>query len=335
MYKKLTIENFRGIKSASFDDLRQFNIIIGKNNSSKTSILESIYLLCGPTNTELLTQTNRHRNFHMVFADLLRVFFYRLDINKNIKFTAELDTYNEKRSLEIKMNMSNPTEIPGQRKIANPQSLNSLIFKFVMQKADKKPTETTSTIELHRGKLEFKSSPHHEGLINGAYMNSSNITFVTDMIEKLDKVIFLKQLDIVIKIMKQIEPNLINITIGNNNVIFADIGLEHVVPINILGASFVYLLSVIISIMNIPNGVLLIDNVETYFGMPMVELFWTSIFRLGKEFNVQVIATTSSSDTLKTFHSAMTKVGKINNDVKAIKIDKTADVIKTGNALNI
>ena len=43
--EKLIIENFKGIKSASIEFSKNINIIIGKNNTGKTSILEALSLL--------------------------------------------------------------------------------------------------------------------------------------------------------------------------------------------------------------------------------------------------------------------------------------------------
>lgn len=40
----LEIENYRGIKQAKLTDFRDINVIVGKNNTGKSTILESIYL---------------------------------------------------------------------------------------------------------------------------------------------------------------------------------------------------------------------------------------------------------------------------------------------------
>lgn len=43
MISEIEIENFKGISNFKIDDLKQFNILIGKNDSSKTTILESLF----------------------------------------------------------------------------------------------------------------------------------------------------------------------------------------------------------------------------------------------------------------------------------------------------
>jgi AAA15 family ATPase/GTPase len=41
-FTSLKIENFRGIKSLEMSDLGRVNVLAGKNNSGKTSVLEAI-----------------------------------------------------------------------------------------------------------------------------------------------------------------------------------------------------------------------------------------------------------------------------------------------------
>jgi len=45
MLAKLSIQNFKGIKTCDVDDLRRINLFIGKNDSGKSTILEAAYYL--------------------------------------------------------------------------------------------------------------------------------------------------------------------------------------------------------------------------------------------------------------------------------------------------
>ena len=42
--EKIKIENYRGIKNGSIEDLGDINVFLGKNGSGKSTILESIFL---------------------------------------------------------------------------------------------------------------------------------------------------------------------------------------------------------------------------------------------------------------------------------------------------
>ncbi len=61
MFKNIKIENFRCFKSFELQQLGRINLLVGENNSGKTSILEAIQLLCSPTNLEPLSEMMIHR----------------------------------------------------------------------------------------------------------------------------------------------------------------------------------------------------------------------------------------------------------------------------------
>ncbi|RLI82778.1 hypothetical protein DRP04_03195 [Archaeoglobales archaeon] len=44
MIKSISVRNYRGIRSCELDDLKKANVFIGRNNSGKSSLLESLYL---------------------------------------------------------------------------------------------------------------------------------------------------------------------------------------------------------------------------------------------------------------------------------------------------
>jgi AAA15 family ATPase/GTPase len=53
MFRRLDIENFRGIRKAEISDLSRINLFFGKNNCGKSSVLESIFLITGQSNPVL------------------------------------------------------------------------------------------------------------------------------------------------------------------------------------------------------------------------------------------------------------------------------------------
>jgi len=54
MLKSLKIQNFRCFQNFELSDLGQINLLVGTNNSGKTSILEAIQLLTSPSILESL-----------------------------------------------------------------------------------------------------------------------------------------------------------------------------------------------------------------------------------------------------------------------------------------
>ncbi len=76
--ENIKIEGFRGIQELTISDLGMVNLIVGKNNCSKTSVLESIFLLTGAGSPEIIFKINSLRNLVFVEAEDLRLIFNNL-----------------------------------------------------------------------------------------------------------------------------------------------------------------------------------------------------------------------------------------------------------------
>jgi len=44
MIKSIFVRNYRGIRCCKLENLKRVNVFIGRNNSGKSSLLESLYL---------------------------------------------------------------------------------------------------------------------------------------------------------------------------------------------------------------------------------------------------------------------------------------------------
>jgi len=65
MLKSLKIENFRGFKSFELQHLGRVNLLVGANNSGKSSILEAIQILCSRRNMGSLMQLMNYRGEYL------------------------------------------------------------------------------------------------------------------------------------------------------------------------------------------------------------------------------------------------------------------------------
>ena len=58
MFECLKIRNFRGFNELKIDQLSDINLIAGRNNVGKTSLLEAIFLLAGAGNAQMAVNIN-------------------------------------------------------------------------------------------------------------------------------------------------------------------------------------------------------------------------------------------------------------------------------------
>jgi recombinational DNA repair ATPase RecF len=62
--ENITIHQFRGLKEVELKDLGQINLLVGVNNSGKTSVLEALSIYCNPLDLRnwISTATAREGN---------------------------------------------------------------------------------------------------------------------------------------------------------------------------------------------------------------------------------------------------------------------------------
>ena len=82
----LNIKNFRGVKDLELENLLTINIIVGDNNSGKTSILEAISLLENPDSVRnmLVNAAKRDSNNVSKFELFLEMFPKGQNENRSI-----------------------------------------------------------------------------------------------------------------------------------------------------------------------------------------------------------------------------------------------------------
>ena len=117
MFKNFRVRNFRGLYDLSIEKTGHINLIAGRNNSGKTTLLEAIFLLSGWGNPELVQNINAHRGMASAFgsAETLRNFFWKplfsaLDIEKKVEISGRFAPLGQ-LDLKIALSQAKTTEI--------------------------------------------------------------------------------------------------------------------------------------------------------------------------------------------------------------------------------
>ena len=98
MLRSLNLKNFRSFKQFSMTGLGRVNLLVGTNNSGKTSVLEAINILSAEGRLEVVWDTLTRRGERQVLeVDVSGRRFHEMDI-RNLFFGHELD---QKIVLEI------------------------------------------------------------------------------------------------------------------------------------------------------------------------------------------------------------------------------------------
>ena len=316
-FNNISIYNFRGIDDAKLEGLADLNLVVGKNNSGKSSILEAFFVLSGMSNPQVLLDINFIRNLKLNNDNDFRYVFKNLNLAKPIELSGEVDNVprlckimpykDNERSIILPQNNISPKQasleaslspfkfpssslIPETPRLENKgRAVDGLVISF---KNEESPEEH-AYISLKSGKIEVPKAYEEE--LSARYLNSQSILMgmidVSPMVKK-------KQIKELVNILKEIEPQLNDIQIVNDNEIYCDVGKAELLPIGIMGDGMRRILGVLSAMYDMTGGVLLLDEVENGLHYSSLKVFWKAVLMLQKKLDVQIIATTHSYEAL-------------------------------------
>ncbi len=309
MFKRIIIDNFRGIKHIEIDQFQQINLLVGKNNSGKSTILEAIFLNIGAMNTDLPLRINAFRNYERIDDITFRSFFHNLEINNPIRIYSSLEKPRQKRELIIKPHLISEKNgkvidieniLSSEDSSESKQRIDGLEHRLKLWKNGNKSSKTHTAFLKQEGVGARMIQPsNYKETLSGTILTSR--IFPLDNAKRLARIQFEKNEKKLIHILQQIEPELTDIKILDKDYIFADINKKNLIPIAFLGDGINRLLSYLLAIYENPDSVILIDEIENGFHHKSLNVLWKAIFSASKELNVQIFATTHSWENVKSF----------------------------------
>lgn len=327
-YQDLTIENFRGIEKLQITNLKRVNLLVGKNNCGKTSVLEALFLLSGMSNPQLPVNIHIFRDLILTRDEDFSFMFRDLDFTIPITISGILD--NKKRKLTIRPLYS--------------RYKPKIIEKHVepVTQPDFMPS-STSLVQIVEGlELKFMNGPNQqfsatislkekESQLKGKYSENLSCSFINpktsmnQMDKHVEGLLVQKELDRVIAILQGIEPQLSDIRLGAGSMIWVDIGREKLLPLNIMGDGMRRVLAFISTVSAMKNGVVLLDEIENGLHYSSLSVLWKTLFAACKEYNVQLVATTHSYECIESFSKTYEQIEPQGDDIRLFRIDREDD----------
>ena len=318
-FKEIEIQNFRGIESLTISNIGQVNLIGGRNNCGKTSILEAVFLLVGISNPQLIINIHAFRDLLLTDDEDFSYLFKNFDFSKKLQITGKFNL--QTRALKIEPIYSTQQDdllkiIPSEKFISNSSNtyrneIDGLRLKFNI---DNK--EFNNEIKIKQGAFESKISTGYKEKIISSFINAKNIT---DTIRSLDAILVKKNLEIVINALQEIEPNLSDIRIGDRGMIYVDIGMDNLIPINIIGDGIRRIISILSAIAEKRDAIILIDEIENGLHYSALSTLWKAVFKIALANNVQLFITTHSYECIQAFASVRKQY---DIDISYFRIDK-------------
>lgn len=324
MFHNIEINRFRGIKYSKIEGLKQINLFFGKNNCGKSSLLDAIFLISGISNPKLPLNVNIIRNYRRLEPSDMKLDFYSLDMSNPIVIKAEND---ETRELQISVVESSTSKVNllGEDNNVASTDLDNKYGLVLKYKVDEHAYES-SIIMSHssNNSLEqrIKMPAHYKEKLTCRYLNpkydfTTSIDGLVDVIKNKDEAF-------IVNALRLIEPNIKDFVLSQNEVL-VDIGLDKRIPINMMGDGARKILSILTTIYECKNGIVLIDELSNGFHYSVMKGVWRAIISVAKKNNVQIFATTHDLDSIKGLRDAAKSGEEYDDSIVCFKLQRTAD----------
>lgn len=290
-------KNFRAFKEIKIQKLAQINLFLGKNSAGKTSLLEALYIYLHKNKTtaiyELLVKKDEHLSGKAGLGSTVRHLFYKHALPDFKKPGITLGLLKQDNSI----NKSKSVTISTDKKDLFGEAL-------VISRGNKKRTYPLSIDfrDFYRQVRMFEGFDENDNL---KFVHSTGIETNNAVANLWDNIALEGKQNTVINALKIIEPELSDVAFietkhSNKRTAIAKVSGEKV-PFRSMGDGINRVLHIVLSMVNAQNGYLLIDEFENGLHYSVQEQIWKIIFDLSKSLNVQVFATTHSSDCIKAF----------------------------------
>jgi AAA15 family ATPase/GTPase len=326
-------------------NLGRINLLVGKNNSGKTSILEAILIYVSKLDIGKIQKIFNHRGEYshreIDAANLLggkvqsydiKNLFYKYLLKDNQKIVIyEPDKPANRVILSIQCTSK---ELLSKVNKNNLQAIGSfcLVVEFEHQEKvyslspegeilqinlnDKKPSQDFKKLKL------FWIAPQSIAVNTNRYFFSQSLLNSTD--------------NLVIEALKIIEPKIEKIAtteefqqspfnpewVGRGGFMVKLAGAEEPVSIGSLGDGIWRMLGLVLAMVNLENGILLVDEIDSGLHFTVMTDMWKVVWEIAKKLNIQVFATTHSRDCWQSLAELITEEKITDNEITIQRIDR-------------
>lgn len=350
MLKSLIVRNFRSLEDFSIPKLGRINLIVGKNNSGKSSVLEALRIFAGNAELSLLEDIalGHDEKIRLRDDDLddenspmpFEEFFSGRVFPKEDGKSIEIGDLASNSILAIEHGYYTETEE------SHTDELGEVSFRLRRKRLLKTELDsfnvlTGQALFVQKGDrssmLRFDSRTSR---IRSMSMDMpkevpcsvipTQFISVDELADEWDKIALTDNQEIVKEALKLISSDFQDITFIRNNEgrtssyrrSFTRSALIRIsnhsrpVPLNSLGDGMLRVLQLVLKIFPAKGGILLIDEFENGLHYSVQEKIWGLIFEMAVKLDIQVFATTHSWDCIESF----AKVSNENKNVEGVLI---------------
>lgn len=336
--KLIEINGLRGIKKLIVSDLSKINLIVGDNNSGKTTFLEAIQLLFAESQLSSVKNVINQRtvlNLHdnSFYTSFIKMFNVEQD-NKLLDF----DIYAESNKGQIVF------EMKGREKVVSGDDALQISTMSSRQKATYKKSSAIlpETVKVFSGSIISQNGK--KPIEKEIQFTSLDTTVTGPVIKK--KVYYIPSFGhlrfdllqnivdnpeykkLAISILKQFDDSIVDIcyTKADDGSFLESVITENgvIMPFSVYGDGIKKILYIMNKLFEASDSILLIDEIETGLHKKYYDSLFPVVFALAKKLNVQLFIATHSMEAI----DAILKYGEYeektndNDPIKVITLKK-------------
>lgn len=332
MLDSLRIKNFRSLQDFEIPKLGRVNLLVGKNNSGKSTVLEALRLYAGNAQWSLLEAIAQEHDerARISEADGLETDLTALPYQDF--FTGRCFPPDD-TAIEIGSATSTSEQLRISRawmeeSTGEPEQVNGELIRrtqrrfFPTQLADdalsflepvilvRKGARTLPPIRLNNTYASVAMRRLVEFALPCSLIPTQFIP-MDDLADEWDKIVFTQPEEVVKKALQVIEPTFENLTFvraenssraRRSRTVMAKLkDVSHPVPLNSMGDGMLRVLQLALKLFSARGGFLLIDEFENGLHYSVQKSVWDLLFQMAEQYNIQIFATTHSWDCIESF----------------------------------
>ena len=312
MFKRLRVRNFRGFGDFRIDSPGRINLVTGRNNSGKTTLLEAIFLLSGAGSARMALNPCVIRGWaqgtppRWVAETYWKPLFSRLDTNRALEISG---VHSEVGDMTLTVRWERPSkeefsragikEMLGE---AGSFARRALKFEYEDPKVGKIESEAHETKDKFDVDQKDDYAPFPAAILKPGEGN------VNEDGVALGQLKVRKRGGLILDALRVVEAGLVGIEDNSSSgapMVYVDVGLPELVPLPVMGAGMTHVARIVLAAAKVAGGVVLVDEIENGLHHSVLSDVWRVIGKAAADFDVQVFATTHSFECVEAALAAL------------------------------
>lgn len=336
MIKEALIQNFKCFEKLIIPEFGRINLIAGRNNVGKSSLLEALFLFHDRTRPDKFLRQFAWRGMTEVVPDyeaLCRPYFYNNNLDQKILISVKADMGDGELYIYLNPDYMPPNiQVDNNKNVVEPSghiaiSTDALSIHSIDMEYDfggKK--EISHHFTSNEGKPALHLETEHNAPLRACYFASKLHPSNQEIVKYFSDIAQDGREKELLEIIKIIEPRLESLkilTVGNTPYVHGQLeGLDRAMPINLMGEGLAKLLHIASTMLSFNDSCIFIDEIENGFFHSVLPKIWEALSVAARKYNCQIIATTHSYECITAAHEGLSKHP---DDFRFIRLNREDD----------